>query len=96
MDVPTGKYQLQGITLRDMIENYNIYISYYVQFHFYYPCWYWYPTSGVGKGEKIGIISRIENDVWKEMCFTVIIEQISNPFAIFLDFSRSDVSSILY
>ena len=86
--------RIEGITHMELIESNTIDISEYVQLHFYDPCWYWGPSSGVDKGNKNGRISVIMNDVGQAIRFTVIPKQISNPLAIFQKLQRSTVQYV--
>ena len=59
--------RIEEIPLKSLIKLNTVNISEYTQFHLYEICWYLVPASGVDKGEKLGRIGEISNDVGQAM-----------------------------
>jgi hypothetical protein len=88
-------YRLAGRVPREFIESNTVDISEYVQFPWYSVVWYWDQGPNLQKGERLGRLAGIANNVGQAMCFRIIPIQSSKKRARFYYRSRSTVRAPL-
>ena len=88
-------YRLEGRVPREFIESNTVDISEYVQFPWYSVVWYWDQGSNLQKGERLGRLAGIANNVGQAMCFRIIPIQSRKKHARFYYRSRSTVRAPL-